>query len=1029
MRYLLFLLFSLAAFAQAPTVTITKTDGLSHSVVRLTFNVSATFINVRTRYIASPGTCTGGTGGTVQTTSPGQYFTTGQRVVVGGLTPNTTYQICPEVTADNATWSSGVGVSVTTLALPAIHPAPPAPPATFNTNYPDTSAYTAVSVASDCSDFQADLNTAVSAALSHGTVISVPAGTVCTSGAPYQVTVPSPDAILFTPSAVTLASSSITLPSHGFTEGQTVVFGTAYSALPASTSCIDGSGFAHQGILNGQLYPVHVVDANTIQVYCDKPPASGGTQMIFSNQGSGTALYVRPEPNPNLKWVIVRTATPDAQFVPEHTRLAGPNNGRPTAWIPKMASFVQPMSKFTNSTAGNALMVVGQTDGNLAAPISNIRFVGLEFTVADDSADTATSTDPNFWWHQILTVPTDQNIILDRCYVHGRGTPSRVTNGLIWDGHNLAIVDSYFDRLEYFKPAYTGLTATQITSTQFTIAPGTYHMGSTTQSLANTATINFSGGGSGRALVYFDMSGNFKVNFSSTVTPGSCTGTGLTCTVLNTQAAGDNSCSVTDAWPVNAVYGNPAAAGIACVTITSGAIASIAGGGFSASRYATEGANYMIGGSGPGPYEVLDTFIEGVGNIWHHDDGGGDARIRNDYTYNRDTFLVKMSHLYQTPNSDGLYYGHRHSLEWKSGGRIAITGTIFDGATTENTPIGDFFEMASDNGGGVHDVLVQNDTFQHGPAGFDAPTIISGGIPQGPPPVRLTVKNNLFWDISYNYHSICCFGGLGGKGWILANGGTGAEDTVFDHNTVIQNNGTIPSLWYMSDTLHEGVQFTNNFLYLTSGDWGFGYDAGGYPTCGSIRFAGKASADCVFTGGYRFDHNVLMSNGNQSAVRAAWPNSLFNYIPSDPTNYANAGFFNYDSNPAQFVNGNPKNYNFRVKSNYCANCGHPASDGTDVGANIDVLEAAQGKVTLTSVPANTITSTSATVTFVAPDVAGCSVDYSSIDPAIINGFTRVADVGGDRVRNISLSGLTPGTVYYFRVNCAVEQPTGKFQTP
>lgn len=292
---LLFLVLGVSsAFAQVPTVSVSGIDGLSHSVVRLTYNVSSAFGNARTRYIASPGTCTGGTGGTVQQMSPAGYFLTGMRVVVSGLAPNTSYQICPEVTADGTNWSSGVGVAVRTQPLPAIHPAPPNAPVTFNTSMPNLSGYATVTVAADCSDFQADLNTAILNQLTSGTIINIPAGTVCSAGAPYSVSVNSPDRIPFAPSSVTLSNSSITWPSHGLTEGQTVVFGSNYSALPASSSCVDGSGFAEQGIIQGQLYPVHILDANTVQIYCDKPAAQGGTQMIFTSQGSGSNLIARP---------------------------------------------------------------------------------------------------------------------------------------------------------------------------------------------------------------------------------------------------------------------------------------------------------------------------------------------------------------------------------------------------------------------------------------------------------------------------------------------------------------------------------------------------------------------------------------------------------------------------------------------------------------------------------------------------------------------------------------------------------------
>ncbi|MGH9583846.1 MAG: hypothetical protein ACRD4O_12995, partial [Bryobacteraceae bacterium] len=96
--------------------------------------------------------------------------------------------------------------------------------------------------------------------------------------------------------------------------------------------------------------------------------------------------------------------------------------------------------------------------------------------------------------------------------------------------------------------------------------------------------------------------------------------------------------------------------------------------------------------------------------------------------------------------------------------------------------------------------------------------------------------------------------------------------------------------------------------------------------------------------------------------------------------------------------------------------------------DINALEAAQGKVTLVGVPASSITSTAAIIAFVAPDAQGCPVDYSATDPALVTNFTRVQDAGGRRPRNIALSGLAGRTTYYYRVDCAVQQPTGSFRT-
>ena len=166
-------------------------------------------------------------------------------------------------------------------------------------------------------------------------------------------------------------------------------------------------------------------------------------------------------------------------------------------------------------------------------------------------------------------------------------------------------------------------------------------------------------------------------------------------------------------------------------------------------------------------------------------------------------------------------------------------------------------------------------------------------------------------------------------------------------------------------------------------------------------------------------------------MQSAWPGHLTYPNSSKPMNYfvgnsnvnvPNIGFASF--NPL----ATPLGGNFRVLRNYCSGCAQDATDLKDVGADIDALEAAQGAVVLNGVPNSSITSSSAVVVFVAPDSAGCSVDYSATDANVASQFTRVSDAGGTRTRNINLTGLSSRTVYYYRVNCAVQQPNGEFMT-
>lgn len=449
------LLTGLSLQAQVPTVSNVTYDGLSHSVVRLKFAASAKFYWLRIRFTVSPATCTAGTGGLVQgtnfsnTVNGSLHQGDGNTVVLAGLDANTTYQACPEISLDGQNFSTGAGVTFTTQPLPAIHPALPIPPKTFDTSYPDTTGYSIVNTADDCSDFMAILNGAVANQMTTGTVINLPAGKTCTN-APYSVTQRAPDVTVFPSSSVDTTQNTIAVANHGFNEGDGIIFGSNYGCLPGSST--GGNCLISGPVIAGQLYYVHVVDMNTMQIYNSAPKNSGGTLCQFSDSGGGTMYYVHwPRP---LKWVIVRTSTPDSQFAPVNTRV------NPT-WKPKMANLeLQPQYMF-GVLNQNILMSLSDIDGHIMNMTANIRFVGVEFSYADNPA-TRTTSDPYAWAPMIRVNNFNQSIVFDRCWFHNPGTPSRVFTAIYWDGKNSAIKDSYLDGLEFFKSMYNGLTLTKV---------------------------------------------------------------------------------------------------------------------------------------------------------------------------------------------------------------------------------------------------------------------------------------------------------------------------------------------------------------------------------------------------------------------------------------------------------------------------------------------------------------------------------------------------------------------------------------
>jgi hypothetical protein len=151
-----------------------------------------------------------------------------------------------------------------------------------------------------------------------------------------------------------------------------------------------------------------------------------------------------------------------------------------------------------------------------------------------------------------------------------------------------------------------------------------------------------------------------------------------------------------------------------------------------------------------------------------------------------------------------------------------------------------------------------------------------------------------------------------------------------------------------------------------------------------------------------------------------WPSSLSNMSWTKPALDAPVDLrLRYDS---RFCSG-------CIKSTYCtanpSECS-AASNRGDMGVDVDVLDSKIG--TVSNVRVRSVTSTSAIVSYLAPDSFACTVEYST-SPTWGTGTRALDDGSVDRVRNVSLSGLTPGTDYKYRVLCAVEQPSGTFRTP
>ncbi|MGH9066611.1 MAG: hypothetical protein ACRD0J_03685, partial [Acidimicrobiales bacterium] len=291
MRKLILLLFAaFPLFATPPVVSNISFSYGSHSSVQVVFSISVTGNDFRMRYIpTSQGSCD--QGNAAATVEFFGYPNLSQvrltlQLPISGLAANTQYEFCPEVSNDSgSTWSTTgtpnpTGADFTTLPLPTIHPALPIHPATFDTGYPDTTqgtcwstgqpGYCTVTVTvsgNSCTDLSSDMDTATAHQQTSGTIIEIPAGSVCEffgdavvngdSRSWHQL---SPDAMPYNPSSV--SNNTIALTNHGLTEGEGVAF--SEQEIVHNVGYLPG---VPSGVEWGNPYFVHVVDANDFQLY------------------------------------------------------------------------------------------------------------------------------------------------------------------------------------------------------------------------------------------------------------------------------------------------------------------------------------------------------------------------------------------------------------------------------------------------------------------------------------------------------------------------------------------------------------------------------------------------------------------------------------------------------------------------------------------------------------------------------------------------------------------------------------------
>lgn len=400
----------------------------------------------------------------------------------------------------------------------------------------------------------------------------------------------------------------------------------------------------------------------------------------------------------------------------------------------------------------------------------------------------------------------------------------------------------------------------------------------------------------------------------------------------------------------------------------------------------------IAGWNGPGPFKIVNNYLEGAGeNVLI---GGSDPSITDlvpsDIEIRGNHFYKPLSWWVEHSSYAGISWSVKNLLELKNARRVLIEGNILE----HNWPHSQngfsvLFTVRNQNGTApwsvVEDVTFSNNILRHVSSGINI--LGHDNLQTSQQTKRILIRNNLFDDVSS-----ANWGGEGRLFQLL----DGTADVVIDHNTAFQNEDIIVA----AGDAHSGFVYQNNItphnLYGVAGDGTYGDP--------SLTLS-TYFPDAIFT------RNVL--------------------VGGDALDYPVDNFFPGTLAEVEFVDLAGGDYRLSDLSPYSL----AATDGTDIGADIDAVDAAtagtisgtrtdsgsgsgsdSGSDTtaprISSVAAGDVTSSGVTVTWDTDEASDSQVEYGTT-----TAYGSATGVDGTLVtaHEISLSGLASGTTYHFRV--------------
>lgn len=306
----------------------------------------------------------------------------------------------------------------------------------------------------------------------------------------------------------------------------------------------------------------------------------------------------------------------------------------------------------------------------------------------------------------------------------------------------------------------------------------------------------------------------------------------------------------------------------------------------------------IAGWNGPGPFKIVNNYLEGAAeNVMF---GGSSPAIANlvpsDIEFRRNHCYKPLSWKQDEPNYGGIAWMVKNLFELKNAQRLLIDGNIFENNwAAHQSGLAIVFTPRGESGQApwavVQDVTFTNNIVRHSAGGIN----IVGYDDSGPSrqTQRVSISNNLFDDIGTPRW------GVNGRFLQIIDG---TAYVKVNHNTVFHTSHIIVA----EGRTHTGFVYTNNISRHNS-----------YGVFGTGSGTGISTLNSYFPG-YVFARSLLADG--------------------PPNLYPPGNFFPPALESVGFIDLSGGNYRLAAGSPYKG----AGTDGKDIGADIDQLQAAMG---------------------------------------------------------------------------------------